>query len=88
MVEKASAIRPVMGLVHTAGVSPSQASPETVLHVDLYGTALLLEELGNLRRVAARLRGRLGREEQRCDQQGVGSRDRTSDSNVPHLVPR
>ena len=34
--------------IHAAGVSPSQASPETVLHVDLYGTALLLEELGNV----------------------------------------
>ena len=48
VVEKASALGPVTGLIHAAGVSPSQASPETVLHVDLYGTALLLEEFGNV----------------------------------------
>jgi len=48
IVEKASALGSVTGLIHAAGVSPSQASPETVLHVDLYGTALLLEEFGNV----------------------------------------
>lgn len=32
-------------LVNTAGVSPSQASIETILKVDLYGTAVLLEEV-------------------------------------------
>jgi NAD(P)-dependent dehydrogenase (short-subunit alcohol dehydrogenase family) len=48
IVEKARALGPVTGLIHAAGVSPSQASPETVLRVDLYGTALLLEELGNV----------------------------------------
>ncbi len=36
----------VTGVIHAAGVSPSQAPPETVLRVDLYGTALLLEEFG------------------------------------------
>ena len=35
-------------VVHAAGVSPSQASPETILKVDLYGTALGLEEFGNV----------------------------------------
>jgi NAD(P)-dependent dehydrogenase (short-subunit alcohol dehydrogenase family) len=38
----------VTGLIHAAGVSPSQASPETILKVDLYGTALVLEEFGNI----------------------------------------
>jgi len=38
----------ITGFIHAAGVSPSQASPETVLKVDLYGTALLLEEFGNV----------------------------------------
>lgn len=38
----------VTGLIHAAGVSPSQASPETILKVDLYGTALVLEEFGNV----------------------------------------
>ena len=35
-------------LVNAAGVSPSQASIETILNVDLYGTAVLLEELGKV----------------------------------------
>lgn len=34
--------------VNAAGVSPSQASVETVLKVDLYGTAVLLEEVGRV----------------------------------------
>lgn len=38
----------VFGVIHAAGVSPSQASPETILKVDLYGTALVLEEFGNV----------------------------------------
>lgn len=32
-------------MVNAAGVSPSQASIETILKVDLYGTAVLLEEV-------------------------------------------
>ena len=35
-------------LVNGAGVSPSQASIETILKVDLYGTAVLLEEIGKV----------------------------------------
>lgn len=35
-------------LVNAAGVSPSQASVETILNVDLYGTAVLLEEAGKV----------------------------------------
>ena len=35
-------------LVNAAGVSPSQASIETILKVDLYGTAVLLEEAGKV----------------------------------------
>ena len=38
----------VVGLIHAAGVSPTQASPATILKVDLYGTALVLEEFGNV----------------------------------------
>lgn len=38
----------LMMLVNAAGVSPSQASVETILQVDLYGTAVLLEEVGNV----------------------------------------
>ena len=35
-------------LINAAGVSPSQASVETILKVDLYGTAVLLEETGKV----------------------------------------
>ena len=38
----------ITGIIHAAGVSPSQASPATILKVDLYGTALVLEEFGNV----------------------------------------
>ena len=43
-------------LVNAAGVSPSQASVETILKVDLYGTAVLLEEVGKV--IKAGRRGR------------------------------
>lgn len=48
LVGKATALGSVTGLIHAAGVSPSQASPATILKVDLYGTALVLEEVGNV----------------------------------------
>lgn len=48
LVETATAIGTITGLIHAAGVSPTQASPATILRVDLYGTALVLEELGNV----------------------------------------
>lgn len=47
LVEKATSIGEISGVIHAAGVSPSQASPETILKVDLYGTALILEEFRN-----------------------------------------
>ena len=48
LVEKAVNLGSVIGLIHAAGVSPSQASPATILNVDLYGTAVVLEEFGNV----------------------------------------
>jgi NAD(P)-dependent dehydrogenase (short-subunit alcohol dehydrogenase family) len=48
LVDTATNIGNVHGLIHAAGVSPSQASPETILKVDLYGTALVLELFGNV----------------------------------------
>ena len=48
LVETATSFGEVSGVIHAAGVSPSQASPETILKVDLYGTALVLEEFGNV----------------------------------------
>lgn len=47
LVQKATTIGDITGIVLAAGVSPSQASPETILKVDLYGTAVVLEEFGN-----------------------------------------
>jgi NAD(P)-dependent dehydrogenase (short-subunit alcohol dehydrogenase family) len=48
LAEKAAALGPVTGVIHAAGVSPSQASPAAILKVDLYGTALVLEQFGNV----------------------------------------
>jgi NAD(P)-dependent dehydrogenase (short-subunit alcohol dehydrogenase family) len=48
LVENATSFGDIFGVIHAAGVSPSQASPETILKVDLYGTALVLEEFGNV----------------------------------------
>ncbi|MBL9139405.1 MAG: SDR family oxidoreductase [Verrucomicrobiales bacterium] len=48
LVERAAALGPIVGVIHAAGVSPSQASAATILKVDLYGTALVLEEFGNV----------------------------------------
>jgi len=48
LVEQASLLGEVYGVIHAAGVSPSQAAPATILQVDLYGTALVLEEFGKV----------------------------------------
>lgn len=48
LVKKAGSLGEVYNLIHAAGVSPSQATPETILKVDLYGTALVLEEFGKV----------------------------------------
>jgi NAD(P)-dependent dehydrogenase (short-subunit alcohol dehydrogenase family) len=48
LVGTAAGLGEVAGLIHAAGVSPSQASVATILKVDLYGTALVLEEFGKV----------------------------------------
>jgi len=48
LVETATKLGDVTGLIHAAGVSPTQASPATILKVDLYGTALVLEIFGSV----------------------------------------
>jgi NAD(P)-dependent dehydrogenase (short-subunit alcohol dehydrogenase family) len=48
LVETATKLGTVTGVIHAAGVSPSQASPAAIFKVDLYGTALVLEEFGNV----------------------------------------
>ncbi|KFI56704.1 SDR family oxidoreductase [Bifidobacterium callitrichos] len=48
LINMATSLGDVTMLVNAAGVSPSQASIETILNVDLYGTAVLLEEVGKI----------------------------------------
>ncbi len=48
LIAKAQDLGEIKYLVNGAGVSPSQASIETILKVDLYGTAVLLEEVGKV----------------------------------------
>ncbi len=48
IIAKAKEYGDITMLVNAAGVSPSQASIETILKVDLYGTAVLLEEVGKV----------------------------------------
>lgn len=48
IIAKAQTYGEIAMLVNAAGVSPSQASVETILKVDLYGTAVLLEEVGKV----------------------------------------
>ena len=48
LAQKAAALGEVTGLIHAAGVSPTQASPKAILTVDLYGTALVLEVFGSV----------------------------------------
>jgi NAD(P)-dependent dehydrogenase (short-subunit alcohol dehydrogenase family) len=48
LIAKAQEFGDITMLVNAAGVSPSQASIETILKVDLYGTAVLLEEFGKV----------------------------------------
>ena len=48
LIAKAQEYGDISMLVNAAGVSPSQAPIEAILKVDLYGTAVLLEEVGRV----------------------------------------
>lgn len=48
LIKKGQEFGEIAMLINSAGVSPSQAPIERILHVDLYGTAVLLEELGKV----------------------------------------
>ena len=48
LISKAQSYGDITMLINAAGVSPSQAPIETILKVDLYGTAVLLEEVGKV----------------------------------------
>jgi len=44
--QTATELGDVTGVIHAARVSPTQASPATILKVDLDGTQLVLQEFG------------------------------------------
>lgn len=46
MIKEAHKYGEISILINGAGVSPSQSSIEQILKIDLYGTAILLEEVG------------------------------------------
>lgn len=48
LVVEASKIGEIVGVIHTAGLSPSQAKPQDILKVDLYGTAVVFDEFGKV----------------------------------------
>lgn len=48
LIDRAQSCGEITMLVNAAGVSPSQAPIEAILKVDLYGTAVLLEEVGKV----------------------------------------
>ncbi|MEX0492504.1 SDR family oxidoreductase [Raoultella terrigena] len=48
LVKTACAVGEVKGIIHTAGLSPSQAKAQDLIRVDLFGTAVLFEEFGNV----------------------------------------
>lgn len=48
LVKLSTDLGEITGVIHAAGVSPSQAPVATILRVDLYGTALVLEEFGKV----------------------------------------
>lgn len=48
LITEAQTYGDITMMVNAAGVSPSQAPIEAILNVDLYGTAVLLEEVGKV----------------------------------------
>ena len=48
LAQYAAGLGEVVNVVHTAGLSPVQATPEAILAVDLYGVAMVLEEFGDV----------------------------------------
>jgi NAD(P)-dependent dehydrogenase (short-subunit alcohol dehydrogenase family) len=48
MIAHAQVFGEIVHLINAAGVSPSQASVDVILKTDLYGTAVLMEEVGKV----------------------------------------
>jgi len=54
LVETAMKLGSITGVIRAAGVSLAQASPATILKVDLYGNALVSKNSATSSRLAAR----------------------------------
>lgn len=48
LVKTACVSGKIKGIIHTAGLSPSQAKAQDIIRVDLYGSAVLFEEFGKV----------------------------------------
>ncbi len=48
LAQQATGLGEVTGVIHSAGVSPSNAPPEIIFKVDLYGTAVVLDAFGSV----------------------------------------
>lgn len=48
LANQAASLGNITEVIHSAGLSPSQANPQMIAKVDLYGTALVLEIFGKL----------------------------------------
>lgn len=48
LVKTACSVGEIKGVIHTAGLSPSQAQAQDLIRVDLYGSAVLFEEFGKV----------------------------------------
>lgn len=48
LARQAERLGDITGVIHSAGVSPSNAPPEVIFRVDLYGTAVVLEVFGRV----------------------------------------
>lgn len=48
LARRAATLGPVTRVIHTAGLSPAQASPQAIIAVDLVGVASVLEEFGRV----------------------------------------
>jgi len=48
LVDEATSLGEIAGVIHAAGVSPSNASPAVIFKVDLYGTASVLDAFGDV----------------------------------------
>ncbi len=48
LADAAASLGDVVRVIHAAGVSPTQAAPERIVHVDLFGTAYVLDAFADV----------------------------------------